>query len=52
MDPVQFADQTYDSKFSNVVASSTLYRHLRPGSFAGNVYYSSCIIGVASDRID
>jgi peptide/nickel transport system substrate-binding protein len=39
-EPVQFVDQTYNSKFPNIAASATLYGNLRPGFFAGNVYYS------------
>jgi len=40
VEPVAFVDQTYNSKFSNLAASATLYGNLRPGFFAGNVYYS------------
>jgi len=39
-EPVQFVDQTYNSKFPNLAAGATLYGNLRPGFFAGNVYYS------------
>src|SRR5439155_4026524 len=39
-EPVQFVDQTYNSKFPNIAAGATLYGNLRPGFFAGNVYYS------------
>jgi peptide/nickel transport system substrate-binding protein len=39
-EPVAFVDQTYNSKFPNVAAGATLYGNLRPGFFAGNVYYS------------
>jgi peptide/nickel transport system substrate-binding protein len=39
-EPVQFIDLTYNSKFPNLAAGATLYGNLRPGFFAGNVYYS------------
>jgi peptide/nickel transport system substrate-binding protein len=39
-EPVAFVDQTYNSRFPNLAASATLYGNLRPGFFAGNVYYS------------
>ena len=39
-EPVAFVDQTYNSKFPNLATSATLYGNLRPGFFAGNVYYS------------
>jgi peptide/nickel transport system substrate-binding protein len=39
-EPVAFVDQTYNSKFPNLAAGATLYGNLRPGFFAGNVYYS------------
>jgi peptide/nickel transport system substrate-binding protein len=39
-EPVQFVDQTYNSKFPNLAAGATLYGNLRAGFFAGNVYYS------------
>jgi peptide/nickel transport system substrate-binding protein len=39
-EPVAFIDQTYNSKFPNLAAGATLYGNLRPGFFAGNVYYS------------
>jgi peptide/nickel transport system substrate-binding protein len=39
-EPVQFVDLTYNSKFPNLAAGATLYGNLRPGFFAGNVYYS------------
>jgi peptide/nickel transport system substrate-binding protein len=39
-EPVAFVDQTYNSKFANLAAGATLYGNLRPGFFAGNVYYS------------
>jgi peptide/nickel transport system substrate-binding protein len=40
VEPVAFVDQPYNSKFANLAASATLYGNLRPGFFAGNVYYS------------
>jgi peptide/nickel transport system substrate-binding protein len=39
-EPVAFVDQTYNSKFPHIAAGATLYGNLRPGFFAGNVYYS------------
>ena len=39
-EPVAFVDQTYNSKFPSVASGATLYGNLRPGFFAGNVYYS------------
>lgn len=39
-EPIAFVDQTYNSKFPNLAAGATLYGNLRPGFFAGNVYYS------------
>jgi peptide/nickel transport system substrate-binding protein len=39
-EPVTFVDQTYNSKFPNIACGATLYGNLRPGFFAGNVYYS------------
>ena len=39
-EPVAFVDQTYNSRFASLAAGATLYGNLRPGFFAGNVYYS------------
>ena len=39
-EPVAFVDQTYNSKFPSIACGATLYGNLRPGFFAGNVYYS------------
>ncbi len=39
-EPVTFVDQTYNSKFPSIACGATLYGNLRPGFFAGNVYYS------------
>jgi peptide/nickel transport system substrate-binding protein len=39
-EPNAFVDQTYNSKFANLAAGSSVYGNVRPGFFAGNVYYS------------
>lgn len=39
-EPVAFVDQTYNSKFPSIACGATLYGNMRPGFFAGNVYYS------------
>ncbi|MBV9170284.1 MAG: hypothetical protein JOZ81_09405 [Chloroflexi bacterium] len=39
-EPVAFVDQTYNSKFTSLACGATLYGNMRPGFFAGNVYYS------------
>jgi peptide/nickel transport system substrate-binding protein len=39
-EPVAYVDQTYNSKFPSIACGATLYGNLRPGFFAGNVYYS------------
>jgi peptide/nickel transport system substrate-binding protein len=39
-EPVAFVDQTYNSKFASLACGATLYGNMRPGFFAGNVYYS------------
>ncbi|MBV9582248.1 MAG: ABC transporter substrate-binding protein [Chloroflexi bacterium] len=52
-EPVTFVDQTYNSKFPSLATSATLYGNLRPGFFAGNVYYSpfNNWSGFRSDRL-
>ncbi|MBV9896454.1 MAG: ABC transporter substrate-binding protein [Chloroflexi bacterium] len=39
-EPVAYVDQTYNSKFPSLACGATLYGNMRPGFFAGNVYYS------------